>query len=498
MNDRSTKQRLAAGVVVATLVHFVAVPAVAVLMLGAAEAATRDGRNAFDQAEQSRDKQRDDRNAEAERQRDTSREEDDAAEEKKEDEDKVILGSDDAPERTSMAWLAYEDYLKLQAPQSDVLQPATQTQVDPTPLAAMPDDPTPPATVAREPQVLAMAQPGGATADPAADAPRVVPSQSQVTLPGPAVEQPRVDTPSTEGDASRNESPADAPMTIDNVPPADQPAADARLSAMGEPIEQEALNPIDMPADATPGPAPKAEGDDLALANRDHATGPENNAPEPMAQPAAEAEMPDPAGVPTQRDPAESPVDEEGAPVATLASATPAPDPLGAPATNRETAPAEASSSAATSQQDQGSARDVRPAPENRDQTTTPASAQPQDARPTAAPRTQSESPPASPDATVEARPGQVLTAAGIEVRTATPQFSLVTRITALPSNPLVRVTFNSQGEVIEAKFLKSTGYDNVDSPILSSLYKWKATGKKLEERGKGFSIIVRLKLTEE
>lgn len=501
MTDHDTRSRLAVGVVLATLLHFVAVPGIAVLLMRDAQASvTRRASQADEQANKPADKLRDERRQRErdERERRTEQD-DDRADEQEPERDKVQLGRDDAPLQTSMAWIAYEDYQKMQAPQSTVLQPATQTVVDPTLTTAMPDDPTPPAPVAVQPQEVTMAQPGGATAQPSAEVDQRSPSESLVKSPGPAAQQERVDTASDEGSASRNEAAATATMILENVPPAEQDAADARLSAMGTPSQQDAVKPIDVPTDAdAPGAAPRAEGSDLAMVNRDHATGPDVIADESMAQPAAQADEPDPSGVPTQREPAESPVDEEGKPIARLAVATPAPDPAGVPATNRETSPAESASASDAAQKDAGSARDVRPAPVDRDRATTPPSAKPDEAKPTAAPRTQSESPAASPDGVIDVRPGQVLTAAGIEVRTATPQFSLITRLTSLPTNPLVRVTFNREGEVIEAKFIKSTGYESVDSPILSSLYKWKATGKKLEERGKGFSIVVRLKLTED
>jgi len=56
---------------------------------------------------------------------------------------------------------------------------------------------------------------------------------------------------------------------------------------------------------------------------------------------------------------------------------------------------------------------------------------------------------------------------------------------------PTARLKFDPSGEVLLAEMLESTGYDNIDAPILASLYKWQATGPKLEAIDQPFSITI-------
>ena len=44
-------------------------------------------------------------------------------------------------------------------------------------------------------------------------------------------------------------------------------------------------------------------------------------------------------------------------------------------------------------------------------------------------------------------------------------------------------VTFGSDGRVRAAELRTSTGFKNIDGPLLSSLYAWTATGSQLAER---------------
>ena len=105
------------------------------------------------------------------------------------------------------------------------------------------------------------------------------------------------------------------------------------------------------------------------------------------------------------------------------------------------------------------------------------------DPRPTAAARSDREASAAAeapmPD---RIRPGEVITGPGLEIRTVNPQFSTVTRVSALPTNPRIEVTFDPTGKVTEARIRRSSGYKQVDGPVLASLYQWTATGERLEK----------------
>lgn len=111
-------------------------------------------------------------------------------------------------------------------------------------------------------------------------------------------------------------------------------------------------------------------------------------------------------------------------------------------------------------------------------------------ARPTAAPREPREvSPTQIHPQSDRMTPGSVIVADGIEIHTAQPRFALTTMLTAVPRNTRVRVVFNASGEVIEAQLLASTGYLDVDGPILQSLYRWRASGPRLAEQTGPFEL---------
>ena len=118
-------------------------------------------------------------------------------------------------------------------------------------------------------------------------------------------------------------------------------------------------------------------------------------------------------------------------------------------------------------------------------------------ARPTGAPRSDRESPPVTiiPGIT-ELRPGQVLVADGIEIKTVLPRPSNIARRSTLPRNPEATLTFNNKGEVINVELTKSTGADNWDSPVITSLLKWTATGELIENMQGELRFKVKLLLT--
>lgn len=106
-----------------------------------------------------------------------------------------------------------------------------------------------------------------------------------------------------------------------------------------------------------------------------------------------------------------------------------------------------------------------------------PASAEPSVSDPTVAPKTDSESPAVSRIKGLAIQPGSVHSVQGVKITTVAPRFSLVARHTTTPHDPIVRVTFDSNGKAIRADVIRSSGYDNIDSPILNSLYQWTAEG---------------------
>lgn len=106
----------------------------------------------------------------------------------------------------------------------------------------------------------------------------------------------------------------------------------------------------------------------------------------------------------------------------------------------------------------------------------------------TSAPRSDREVDPTNLISARSVRPGQVLVGPGLEVKTFRPNWSAAARFT-IPRNPEVVITFDPDGTVLQADLLTSTGFENVDGPLLSSLYRWKATGKRLEQFTAPFQI---------
>lgn len=122
----------------------------------------------------------------------------------------------------------------------------------------------------------------------------------------------------------------------------------------------------------------------------------------------------------------------------------------------------------------------VQPQPQPQPQPE-PAPAASAGGRPTAAPRSDRDADPVMlTDSPLPVRPGRVLAADGIEIKTVRPDFSLSTRLTSMPFNPVVRITFNPDGSVYEATIIQSSGYNDVDGPLLTSLYRWRAGGERI------------------
>ena len=138
----------------------------------------------------------------------------------------------------------------------------------------------------------------------------------------------------------------------------------------------------------------------------------------------------------------------------------------------------------------------TQPATESSNPTSSPQ----EGADPTSAPRSDRESAPVTLRNHADTvQPGGVLVGEGIEIKTVRPRFSVVTRVSVLPRNPMALVVFDHEdGRVIEAKLITSSGYPNVDGPVLASLYQWRATGLKLDELDRPFELKIRLVLMNE
>lgn len=77
---------------------------------------------------------------------------------------------------------------------------------------------------------------------------------------------------------------------------------------------------------------------------------------------------------------------------------------------------------------------------------------------------------------------GQPLAAQGLEIKPRRPVMTVLTSLTAWPRNPLCRVSFDRDGVPVRAVLVQATGDSRVDAAIEASLYRWRASGKQLED----------------
>lgn len=98
-----------------------------------------------------------------------------------------------------------------------------------------------------------------------------------------------------------------------------------------------------------------------------------------------------------------------------------------------------------------------------------------------------------------EVRPGQPLAAEGLRVQTrGRPDFSVITRLTGARRTPVYGITFGRDGRVRNVEIIESSGNPNVDEPWRNVLYRWTATGERLEQLSEddpeaGVTIKIRL-----
>ncbi len=98
------------------------------------------------------------------------------------------------------------------------------------------------------------------------------------------------------------------------------------------------------------------------------------------------------------------------------------------------------------------------------------------------------ESSPVSVKDAPTVKPGQVVAARGLEIRTVEPRWSTTTLMTRRPRNPTVLITFWRDGTVKEVQWAREgenvydAGSPEVNQPLLEALYAWTASGKPLQD----------------
>ena len=400
----------------------------------------------------------------------------------------VQVGSDDGVDRLTVAWISHDDFLKLQARKAQVIQPAVQKDVEPVENARIEPDPEPPQPPAGSAQ-SATAPLQDADTRPAEQ----IEARSQVPDPAPPIEQ--VDAVALE---ERNARATDQPPAIAPVPPREQAVpitqepADATKPTDGSPTQQtEAALPRTINADPLlEGSSSLDDSDRVEAKALQDATGPVSRRTEPTSQMAAIADDPKASGAPALIEPAEAPAPTDGQPTTQQAAETPMPDPDGTRATAEPIeGPADVDPNPAEAP-DQADWKPVIDVDTSAREEPGP-NAEP--SRPTAADRAEKESDPFDLAGSFKVVPGSVIVRRGIEIQTVKPRFGVATRVSMLPSNPTAKVQFDRNGRVIRAWLTKSSGYPSVDLPVVASMYRWRATGKKLAELNRPFEIEINI-----
>ena len=104
------------------------------------------------------------------------------------------------------------------------------------------------------------------------------------------------------------------------------------------------------------------------------------------------------------------------------------------------------------------------------------------------------------PTSVIEAKPeiwktGKPLASPGLEIKTRKPELTVLQRITMAARNPLCLIAFNAKGKPTRVDFLEGSGSKEFDSAISASLYRWRASGKRLEELKKGQTADVKIRI---
>lgn len=421
------------------------------------------------------------------------------------------IGRDGEPVRSTIAWIPYDDFKELMAAQSLTIQPALQQQVDPVanaPVEMNPTSPAPTPTLVPNPAVARKQQ--EATHDNASPTqPPPLPSSQSAAV----AESPQASSPASSTAMATPNSPAQPNTAAPQTDPPVNPPADSQIALQDTP---QLSSPMPEKSTATPkgsvvaAPRDPAKGRSADILIPQGSGSPAldtaNPSPDRLAPGLlAQAEPPDldsSSSVPdtTPRDvtvlltPSQPPASAQPKDSNQLAMAA-----LKLPQKPEHTQVSPSENEALTPlQSDRRPEKQIDKQPEpaaavSPDNSTSTLPAQTAKAaavktdsnehRPTSVPRSDRESIATQtspmPDRIVL---GKVLVSDGIEIKTARANINISTLYTAWPRNPVATIVFDKTGQVVHAQIIRSSGFADVDSPVLNSLYRWRASGKKLQE----------------
>lgn len=383
-----------------------------------------------------------------------------------EQEELMKLGIEDGTTQSTMTWIGYNEYQQHLARLSEVDQaafrdtdqggqpmpqareaPPMVPQV-PTPAEAAPPAPDAQAAVAAEPSPPQPAQP------PRPQSPAPQPPAQRPPEPARPVEPP---PPSPERRETQASPPPPPKTAATEATPPDPKAIQipesktTQVEPTIQPVDKAPENPSDQP------PPPDAKDLKDAKDIKADPSPPTQAAPQPPKPPAPPADPsqqapPQPPSPPQQPSPP-----TQAAPGKTQPSASPATGPSPDPSARPGAKPGpKADGDLSDRESDATSTVNVPPS---------------------------------------QWRTGKPLAAKGLKVLTKRPVFDELTSVTTAPRAPLALIEFDREGTAVNCTLVESSGFPNVDQPILDSLYGWRAVGKQLEKLKPGETVKFRIRL---
>lgn len=368
----------------------------------------------------------------------------------------IPLGDPEEIERLTVAWIEHEVLDEHMARLRDTIQPAIQSRVEPDPDAPSNPDPLPPSQAS-----IAQQQSG----DP--NRPRREVDQQEQASPRPLPSVP---------DAQETDV---APRPQDPTAPS-PPQIDGLDGETGQtPRRQEGVD-TDRPTPDPNDPEPLPDEQDLNRPRPGERTV-DSDADRQSPDTDRQTDSDTPADRATETDqtnpePTDSDTPSETTPETNSDTAT----------DNDTTDPSEREGEGDSEQADEqaDTAREESeqdaPAPPGQQN---PAGAPPSEEQETTRrEREDGEADPTDIDEPLRFQEGGVLVGRGIRITTQrlrTPGAG--TRFASVPRDAAVRLVFNNQGQVVDAEVTRSTGYADWDALILESLYKWSASGERVE-----------------
>ena len=423
--------------------------------------------------------------------------------------EQLVLGKDKPDDvRTAVAWIPYDDFRKLIAVASSVEQPALQSKVDPVKNASTPRDPSPPSPPQPQPVEVVKAKKTPEPTDPTKaskqrepteqpeDPSKRIEAKSPLTTPAvTSVEQSEAKALAMLPVAPKAQPRAEGPAATGN--PVRQPMAQADRPATGAPSTQTEialptpLAPVIDP-DAT-FVKPDARSNESRESSKSDVTTASKN---PAQQPRAETPVPIP-GAPARLLPSDAPPSEKGQPTTLIPSKTPEPMKDGQPTTS----PPQEGKEQPTPKPATSADESAKETPKADDEKATKPVPPTQPSNPTSAPRDESDVPPTIlEDRQFAVEPGGVITRPGIQIVASTPDITTPSWLVSGPTaaNPIVRITFDREGNVKKIDMIRTTGHANLDSPIKASFFNFRAKGEALKRVRDTFTIEIKLLLKNE